>query len=341
MRADGARISRFGEYRGYSSPEFDGWRRFSQHVTVRDGTRIAIDYYRPTRAGELHPEPLPVVWSFNRYQRSNLSGGELYTTFHQHPPLLDVMQHGYVLGNADVRGSGASYGSKHGWFPPEEAEDACDVTEWFAAQPWCNGRIGMARRSYLGITQYFNASQSPPHLACIFPGVAFIDEYDFIYPGGIFLDWPVYCWAGAVEAADRSAALPPDWRESRDAQRVGSCRPGPLCTHRVRGRRPRRRRPRRSRGPGRRGPRRQAARGSHRRAPGEHERACHRRGAALPRQYRCAQRRAIPPAAQRLSPPSRDRALRGAGLPPRRVVRRLHARQPCCGSATTRTGRSW
>ena len=213
MRAEGARISRFGEYRGYSSPEFDGWRRFSQHVTVRDGTRIAIDYYRPTRAGELHPDPLPVVWSFNRYQRSNLTGGELYTTFHQHPPLLDVMQHGYVLGNADVRGSGASFGSKHGWFPPEEAEDACDLTEWFAAQTWCNGRIGMARRSYLGITQYFNASQSPPHLACLFPGVAFIDEYDFIYPGGIFLDWPVYCWAGAVEAADRSAALPPDWRD--------------------------------------------------------------------------------------------------------------------------------
>ena len=229
MTASGVKVSRFGEYRGYSNPDYDGWRRFSRHVAARDGTRIALDWYRPTRAGALHAERLPVVWSFNRYQRSNLTGGALYTTFHQHPPLLAVMQHGYVLGIADVRGSGASYGTKHGWFPPEEAEDACDLTEWFAEQPWCNGRVGMVRRSYLGITQYFNASQSPPHLACIFPEVAFFDAYDFIYPGGIFLDWPVYCWAGAVEAADRSAALPADWREIVRRHATGHAAPLPYA----------------------------------------------------------------------------------------------------------------
>ena len=229
MAASDARVSRFGEYRGYSTPDYDGWRRFSRYVAVRDGTRIALDYYRPTRAGELHAEKLPVVWSHNRYQRSNITDGTLYTTFDQHPPLLHVMQHGYVLAVADVRGAGASYGSKHGWFPPEEAGDACDLTEWFAEQPWCNGRIGMVRRSYLGITQYFNASQAPPHLACIFPGVAWIDEYDFIYPGGIFLDWPVYSWAHFVEAADRSAALPADWREIVRHHAAGTAAPVPYA----------------------------------------------------------------------------------------------------------------
>lgn len=227
METSDARVSRFGEYHGYSRPDYDGWRRFSRHVTVRDGTRIAIDCYRPTRAGRLHAEKLPVVWSHTRYQRSNITRGRLYTTFDQHPPLLQVMRHGYVLAVADVRGSGASCGTKHGWFPPEEAEDARDLTEWFAEQPWCNGRVGMVRRSYLGITQYFNASQAPPHLACIFPEVAWIDEYDFVYPGGIFLDWPVYNWAGAVEAADRSAALPADWRAVVEKHAAGSAAPLP------------------------------------------------------------------------------------------------------------------
>ena len=53
MAASDERISRFGEYRGYATADYDGWWRFSQHVTVRDGTRIAIDYYRPTRSGAL------------------------------------------------------------------------------------------------------------------------------------------------------------------------------------------------------------------------------------------------------------------------------------------------
>lgn len=206
------KISRFNRYRGYSAPAYDSWHRISQYVVVRDGTRIAVDYFRPATGGVLHEEPLPVVWSHTRYQRSNITDGKLFTSLDHHPPLFTVLRHGYVIAIADVRGAGASYGTKHGWFPPEEAEDAHDLTEWFAEQPWSNGRVGMMNRSYLGITQYFNASQAPPHLACIFPEVAWIDEYDFIYPGGIFLDWPAYSWSIMVEAADRSAALPENWR---------------------------------------------------------------------------------------------------------------------------------
>ena len=341
MTADGARISRFGEYCGYSLPEFDGWRRYSQHVRVRDGTRIAVDYYRPTRAGELHAERLPVVWSFNRYQRANLTGGELYTTFHQHPPLLNVMQHGYVLGNADVRGSGASYGSKHGWFPPEEAEDACDLTEWFAAQPWCNGRIGMARRSYLGITQYFNASQSPPHLACIFPGVAFIDEYDFIYPGGIFLDWPVYCWAGFVEAADRSAALPPDWRDVVAHNASGHAAPVPYVPIEYGGAAPAGGDPA---GPvvpvdeDRDGSLLAEATAAHRASM---NRACHRSGAALP--ATASMRTAARGTTSSAAPGPAFPRSRAPGCPPTTSAGGSTASRatPCCGSATTRTGRSW
>ena len=222
-----AQISRFNEYGGYSTAEFDGWRRFSQYVTARDGNRLAVDYYRPTKSGELHTDPLPVIWSHTRYQRANITAGKLYTTLEYHPPLVNVLQHGYIIATTDVRGAGASYGTKYGWFPPEEAEDAYDITEWFAAQTWCNDRVGMVRRSYLGITQYFNASEAPPHLACIFPEVAWIDEYDLVYPGGIFSDWGVYCWSRDVESADRSAALPEDWRAIVDANRERHAPPEP------------------------------------------------------------------------------------------------------------------
>ena len=129
------KISRFNRYRGYSAPAYDSWHRISQYVVVRDGTRIAVDYFRPATGGVLHEEPLPVVWSHTRYQRSNITDGKLFTSLDHHPPLFTVLRHGYVIAIADVRGAGASYGTKHGWFPPEEAEDAHDLTEWFAEQP--------------------------------------------------------------------------------------------------------------------------------------------------------------------------------------------------------------
>lgn len=36
-------VSRFNVYRGYSTPVYDGWRRFAQYVSARDGTRLAVD----------------------------------------------------------------------------------------------------------------------------------------------------------------------------------------------------------------------------------------------------------------------------------------------------------
>jgi hypothetical protein len=44
-------VSRPGQYQGYCRAVFDGWQRTSQYVTVRDGTRIAIDIFRPTKGG--------------------------------------------------------------------------------------------------------------------------------------------------------------------------------------------------------------------------------------------------------------------------------------------------
>ena len=59
MTAHSARISRFGEYRGYSSPGHDGRRHSSQHVPLRDGTRIAIDFFGHRRA--LDPDRIRVT----------------------------------------------------------------------------------------------------------------------------------------------------------------------------------------------------------------------------------------------------------------------------------------
>src|SRR5262245_11166289 len=74
---------------------------------------------------------------------------------------------------------------------------------WFAAQPWCDGKVAMWGASYLGITQYMAASKAPPALAAIFPDVAAFDMYDVIHPGGIFRGDLLAHWGELTTRLDR------------------------------------------------------------------------------------------------------------------------------------------
>ena len=170
-------ISHPGIYEGYSQALYKEWSKTSQYVTVRDGTKLAVDIYRPVQDGKPVSTPLPVIWTHNRYHREN---GVLNYS------LKELLAHGYIIASVDVRGGGASFGTQQEPFSPEETRDAYDITEWFAAQPWCDGNIGMWGISYLGITQYMAASTRPPHLKAIFPEMAMFDMYSFAYPGGVF-----------------------------------------------------------------------------------------------------------------------------------------------------------
>ena len=63
-------LSEFGAYQGYSELLFSDWVRQSQYVTVRDGTKLAVDIVRPAVNGVPVEEPLPVVWTHSRYHRN-------------------------------------------------------------------------------------------------------------------------------------------------------------------------------------------------------------------------------------------------------------------------------
>ncbi|HEX6904254.1 MAG TPA: CocE/NonD family hydrolase [Thermoanaerobaculia bacterium] len=197
-----AKVSRFNEYRGWSEAVYDGWVRSSVYVPMRDGTRLAVDIFRPTRNGQVAEEKLPVVWTHHRYQRAVVDEGKLYTILDTFPWLQEVIRHGYVVAAVDARGSGASFGIFEGMFNLRETQDGYDMTEWLAAQPWSNGNIGMYGRSYLGITQYMAASRKPPHLKAIFPEVAMVDMYALLWHGGIFHGPFIENWTKLVREMD-------------------------------------------------------------------------------------------------------------------------------------------
>lgn len=184
-------------------PVANGHLRVSQYVEMRDHTRIALDLYRPARHGVLLDGHLPVVWIFDRYHRADVERGRLRTRLHKEYWLAALIRHGYVVGVADVRGSGASFGVRRELVTEQDRWDAYDVTEWLAAQPWSNGRVGMVGKSFMGMTQFLAASAAPPHLAAICPERTMFDLYSFAHPGGVFRHDYARNWGAHLSELDR------------------------------------------------------------------------------------------------------------------------------------------
>ncbi|MGI9519880.1 MAG: CocE/NonD family hydrolase, partial [Pirellulaceae bacterium] len=212
---DKEKVSRFGEYSGYSDARFDEWVCNSQYIEMRDGVKLAIDVVRPTVDGVPVDEQLPVVWTHSRYHRGPQAlasrfgmQGDINSMVDANPDLQRLVKHGYVVAAVGVRGSGASYGKYTGLFSPEETRDAFEIIQWLADQPWCDGNVGMHGASYLGMTQYMAASQAPPALKAIFPNVAGFDLYDVIYPGGVYREDMIRHWDELTEQLDNELLAP-------------------------------------------------------------------------------------------------------------------------------------
>ncbi len=174
------KVSQPGQYSGYSPVLYDGYQLTAQYVTVRDGTKIAVDIIRPTLHGQVVEAKLPVVWMHMTYNRRAFEGG--LTGEHYPGAAMALVKYGYVVAIADMRGSYASFGwaitPKRTEWQPEAYWDAYDITEWLAAQPWSDGNVGMWGCSATGHSQWQAAATNPPHLKAIMPLSAPSEYYD-------------------------------------------------------------------------------------------------------------------------------------------------------------------
>ena len=143
--------------RGPVSPRLTSTTRITHNLRVpmRDGVELAVDLLRP----EL-PGPLPVVLLRTPYDKM-LTRSDVYEK---------LAQRGYIIAFGDCRGRFNSDGVFRPYF--DEADDGYDTVEWIAAQDWCDGNVGMTGGSYVGQTQWYAASQRPPHLKAIVPFVS-------------------------------------------------------------------------------------------------------------------------------------------------------------------------
>ena len=104
-----------------------------------------------------------------------------------------VVAEDYVHVIGDLRGSGGSEGEHIGNYNAggvSLGQDAYDFIEWVAAQPWCDGNVGMIGISYFGSMQVLAAAERPPHLKAIFVSGGHFDFYETTYHGGVMWFMP-------------------------------------------------------------------------------------------------------------------------------------------------------
>ena len=161
-------------------------------VTLRDGTVIYTDIYRPDV-----PYKIPVIISWSPYGKRPGEGMSEWQVMGVPPGTISEMSKfespdpgywchkGYAIANVDPRGVGHSEGDIN-LFGTQDSEDGYDFIEWIAKQHWCSGRVGMGGNSAVAMTQCRIAAQQPPSLCCIAPWEATVDIYrESIYEGGI------------------------------------------------------------------------------------------------------------------------------------------------------------
>lgn len=160
--------------------------RISQYVAVRDGTRLAVNVYRPAAGGRPLDNRYPVVFAFTPYRARYYKEGKIVDLIDSPTfALRDLVRSGYVVATADIRGKGASFGARRGFLDQTEAHDGYDIIQWLAAKPYTTGTAGMVGCSYLGGTTMLVAGTLPPALRAVFTGATDLDKYSFVRNGGI------------------------------------------------------------------------------------------------------------------------------------------------------------
>ena len=160
----------------------------SCYVTMRDGIRLAVDVYLPEpKTGQAAPGRFPTIVILTPYyRRFKVTGPGVDPSPNASKYRDFFVPRGYAMVVVDVRGCGASFGTRDSFRSPREREDHREVADWIVAQPWSDGIIGSTGISYLGAAACFLASTGHPAVKAIAPLFAVHDTYaDHVFPGGI------------------------------------------------------------------------------------------------------------------------------------------------------------
>ena len=166
-------------------------------IPLSDGTRLAAKIWRPADG-----LPVPAVFEYLPYRKRYGTVARDSLTY----PYL--VAHGYAGVRVDIRGSGESDGVLTDEYLQSELEDGVAAIDWIAAQPWCDGNVGMMGISWGGFNGLQVAALRPEPLKAIMTICSTDDRYadDIHHMGGCLLADNL-SWASVMFAYN---TMPPD-----------------------------------------------------------------------------------------------------------------------------------
>jgi predicted acyl esterase len=179
-------------------------------LRMSDGVEIEVDVLRPD-AKDKFPALVAVAPYSKELQSAGVMPGPMVLA--KDPKMASAcggrpdffVRRGYVYVIGSARGTGKS-GGKWQFLSRREVEDYCEIVEWAAAQPWCNGNVGSMGFSYFAWSAVTAAAQQPPHLKTVWLSDCGMDHYrDLFYHGGILLPQFLLSWLSTTAAHTVSA----------------------------------------------------------------------------------------------------------------------------------------
>lgn len=187
---------------------------FSVYITMRDGVRIAADIHLPSNLKK--GEKIPALLYQTIYLRShrtpksespkigNQADWNIAPKLNHDPTRtidFQALENGYAIIKTDVRGTGASFGTRSSPLPPEEIQDSSEIIDWIVAQDWSNGNVGSFGVSYMGMTAGMAMTVKHPALKAVVIGWSGIyDEYKTaMQPYGLVQPGTTCTWSKYLE----------------------------------------------------------------------------------------------------------------------------------------------
>ncbi len=167
------------------TPSPDPVVKSSLYIPMRDGTRIAVDVYHRQGAGP--STRMPTILNLTRYWRAFTAKSDPTGSCRAISPFaMYFASRGYAVVMADVRGTGASFGTRNGELDANELADGKDLIDWIISQSWSDGRVGSTGISYGGTAAEYLTILRHPALKAVAPISTLIDAYaDLYFPGGV------------------------------------------------------------------------------------------------------------------------------------------------------------
>src|SRR3984957_7523811 len=172
-------------------------------ITLNDGCRLGARLWLPENAARAK---VPAVLEYIPYRKRD------GTRARDDPMHGYFAAHGYAAIRVDMRGSGESDGHLADEYLKQEQDDALEVIDWIARQPWCNGAVGIQGKSWGGFNALQIAARPPPALKAIISTFSTDNRYtdDIHYMGGCLLNDNL--WWGNIMLAFQGRPIDPEVR---------------------------------------------------------------------------------------------------------------------------------